>query len=99
MGYLAHEKQPPPRTLQQKYADGPMVVLGRSAISYEQGTPLTLWRNDPSPWNVTIGQRNSGIEERHPHRPSCESILRAAGPRTPGAGRSPLSLPLGQGKI
>ena len=27
-GYLAHKKQPPPRTLQKAYAWGPMVVLG-----------------------------------------------------------------------
>jgi hypothetical protein len=27
-GYLAHKKTPPPRTQQQAYAQGPMVVLG-----------------------------------------------------------------------
>ena len=27
-GYLSQQKQPPPRTLQQDYAWGPMVVLG-----------------------------------------------------------------------
>ena len=27
-GYLAHKKLHPPRTLQQEYAEGPMVVLG-----------------------------------------------------------------------
>ncbi|KAJ1480153.1 hypothetical protein T484DRAFT_1901603 [Baffinella frigidus] len=37
-GYLAHKKAPPPRTLQQAYALGPMVVLGGEALSYERGT-------------------------------------------------------------
>ena len=27
-GHLAHKKEPPPRTLQYDYAQGPMVVLG-----------------------------------------------------------------------
>ena len=27
-GCIDHEKQPPPRTLRQAYAQGPMVVLG-----------------------------------------------------------------------
>ena len=39
-GYLAHERYPPPRTLQQDYAQGPLVVLGGGAISYERGTPV-----------------------------------------------------------
>ena len=40
-GYLAHKKQPPPRTLQQAYAQRPMVVLGEGgAFSYERGTLL-----------------------------------------------------------
>ena len=37
-GYLAHKKQPLPETLQQDYADGPLVVLGGSALAYERGT-------------------------------------------------------------
>ena len=36
-GYLAHKKQPPPRTLQQDHAEGPMGVLGGRAFSYERG--------------------------------------------------------------
>jgi len=39
-GYLAHKKTPPPRTLQEPYAWGPMVVLGGGAVSYERGTPV-----------------------------------------------------------
>jgi len=40
-GYLAHQKQRPPGTLQYDYAQGTMVVLGGSAVSYERGTPAT----------------------------------------------------------
>ena len=39
-GNLAHKKVPPPRTLQQAYAQGPAVVLGGEAVSYERGTPV-----------------------------------------------------------
>jgi hypothetical protein len=39
-GYLAHKKQRPPRTLQEDYAQGHMVVLGGVAVSYERGTPV-----------------------------------------------------------
>ena len=38
-GYLAYEKPPPPKTLQQDHAQGPMGVLGGGAFSYERGTP------------------------------------------------------------
>ena len=38
-GYLAHKKQRPPSTLQYDYTQGPMVVLGGGAVSYERGTP------------------------------------------------------------
>ena len=41
-GYLAHNKPPPHRTLHWDYASGPMVVLGRWAVSYERGTPVRL---------------------------------------------------------
>ena len=40
-GYLAHEKQRPPRTLQQDHDQGPMAVLGWWAVSYERGTPVS----------------------------------------------------------
>ena len=39
-GYLAHKKTPPRRTLQNAYAYGPMVAIGRWAFSYERGTPV-----------------------------------------------------------
>jgi len=39
-GYLAHKKHPSPRSLQQDYTQGLMVVLGAGAISYERGTPV-----------------------------------------------------------
>ena len=40
--YLAHKKTPPRGTLQQAYAQGPMVVLGGGggALSYGRGTLL-----------------------------------------------------------
>jgi hypothetical protein len=41
-GYLAHKKPPPPRTLQQAYAYGPVVVLGGGLVSYERGTPAVV---------------------------------------------------------
>ena len=40
-GYLVHKKPPAHRTLQWGYAQDPMVVLGRGAVSYERGTPVT----------------------------------------------------------
>ena len=43
-GYLARAKQHRPRALQQGYAQGPMVVLGRWAVAYERGTPLPQHR-------------------------------------------------------
>ena len=40
-GYLANEKLQSPRTLQQDYAQSPMMVLGGGgAVSYERGTPV-----------------------------------------------------------
>jgi len=39
-GYLAHEKTPPPRTLQKAYAQGHMAVLGGVAVSFERGSPV-----------------------------------------------------------
>jgi hypothetical protein len=39
-GYLAHKKQPPPRTLQKDCVWGPMVAPGRGGVSYERGTPV-----------------------------------------------------------
>ena len=37
---IAHKKQCRPRTLQQGYAQGPVVVLGGWAVSYERATPV-----------------------------------------------------------
>ena len=39
-GYLAHQKQRHPRTLQKGYAQGSRVVLGGWAVSYERGAPV-----------------------------------------------------------
>ena len=36
----SQEAAPPRRTLQQVHAQGPMVVLGEGASSYERGTPV-----------------------------------------------------------
>jgi len=41
-GYLVHKKTLPPRTLQQDYAEGPVVVLGGGVVSYERGSPVHL---------------------------------------------------------
>ena len=38
------QKAPPPRNLQQTYADGPAAVLRRGAFSYERGTPVSKRR-------------------------------------------------------
>ena len=38
-GYLAHQKQPPRRTLQD-YVQGPIVAIGRGGVSFERGTPV-----------------------------------------------------------
>ena len=40
LGYLAHKKTPPPRTLQQAYAYGPMMVVGGGAASDGRGTSV-----------------------------------------------------------
>jgi hypothetical protein len=45
-GYLAHKNLLPPRTIQYDYAEGPMVVLGGLAVSYERGTPVQVDHND-----------------------------------------------------
>jgi len=37
---------PPRRTLQKDYTQGPMVVLGGGAVSYERGAPVP----HPAPW-------------------------------------------------
>ena len=39
-GYLAHQKPPRPRTLQQTFAQGPVVVPGGGLVSYERGSPV-----------------------------------------------------------
>ena len=39
-GCLAHKKQRSPRTLQQDYAYGPMVVLKGGAVSYERSSQV-----------------------------------------------------------
>ena len=52
-GYFAHKKQPPPRTLQQAYAYGPMAVLGRGVVSYERGNPVWEGRS-PLGWDVPL---------------------------------------------
>ena len=39
-GYVAHKKQPPPRTARSDYVEGHMVALGRGGVSYERGTPV-----------------------------------------------------------
>jgi hypothetical protein len=41
-GSLAHKKYPPPRTLQQDFTRGHMVVSGGGAVSYERGTPVVV---------------------------------------------------------
>ena len=38
-GYLAHKKQPPPRTLQRS-VQGHMVALGRGGVSLERDNPV-----------------------------------------------------------
>jgi len=50
-GYLAHKKQRPPRTLQQAYTLGPMVVLGGWAflMSEEVVSPAAMQRCRGSP--------------------------------------------------
>ena len=39
-GYPAHKKQSPPRTLQEAYACGPVLVLGGGTFFCERGTPV-----------------------------------------------------------
>jgi len=48
-GFLADKKPHHPRTLQTEYAQGPMMVLCRGAISYERGTPLLSPTNNERP--------------------------------------------------
>ena len=43
-GYLADQKQRPPRTLQYDYAQGPTEALWGGAVSYERGTPVGDFR-------------------------------------------------------
>ena len=48
-GYIAREKHPPRRTLQLDYTQGPVVVLGGGAVSYEPGTPVNPQPSLPPP--------------------------------------------------
>ena len=41
--YLAHAKHPPPGTQQYDCTQGPLVVPGGVAVSYERGTPVHWW--------------------------------------------------------
>ena len=45
-GYLTHKKLPHPETLQLEHAEGPVVVLGRGAVSYERGTLVAQSRDE-----------------------------------------------------
>ena len=56
-GYLAHKKPSPHGTLPYTYVYGPMVVLGRRALSYERGTPVPHGGafNPESPRPVRLG--------------------------------------------
>jgi hypothetical protein len=40
--HLFHNHQPSSRTLQDAYASGPLLVLGKGAVSYKRGTPVRL---------------------------------------------------------
>ena len=67
-GHLAHEKHPPPRTLQLDYAQGPMVVLRGSAVSHGRGTPLPLYlanKEPPPPEDLRkLTPRSKSVERR-----------------------------------
>jgi hypothetical protein len=39
-GYVADQKQHPPRTLQYDYAESPFVVPRGGVVSYERGNPV-----------------------------------------------------------
>ena len=72
-GYLAHKKQPPRRTLQKPYVQGPMVVLG-VGVSYERGTHVM-----PDGSNSHFIEMCSGSETGSYLRPidSCITQLKA----------------------
>ena len=49
---LVDKKEPQASTLQQIHIQGPVVVLGGVAVSFERGTPVAFWNlvwwgNDP----------------------------------------------------
>ena len=56
-GYLAHQNTPPPSTLQQAYAYGPMVVLGGGAISYQPGAPVIYEKGSSRGYMVRVNAR------------------------------------------
>ena len=70
-GCLAHKKQRPPRTLQQDYAWGPIVVRGGGAVSYERGTPVR--RSGRITWGDTFAGWPLALVESLHH--SCPITL------------------------
>ena len=61
-GYLAHKKKQPPRTQQYDFAQGAMAVLGRWAVSYERGTPVS----DQAPLSRVWGIARIGFRAQSP---------------------------------
>ena len=51
-GYLAHNQQPPPRTLQEDYTQGPTVVLGGGGGSYRRGDPVECAETGGGWWSA-----------------------------------------------
>ena len=71
---LAHAEPRPPRTLQQDYAQGPMMFLGGWAVSYERGTPVPSTQ-DPSTQPRTVGIAEQPLPPPSSERPYVEPVI------------------------
>ena len=77
-GYLAHKKPPSRRTLQQAFAQGPMVILGGWAFSYERGTPVRRpMRSNRSNFAHITYRGTSLTRKRLPVGPYSRTVPRA----------------------
>ncbi|MBB2205827.1 molybdopterin-dependent oxidoreductase [Gluconacetobacter takamatsuzukensis] len=53
----------------------------------QPGSPLSPWRNDPSPTPIGLDQRSAGVMNLRVTKPAIRASWRAAGHRATGAGR------------
>mmetsp|Transcript_9951 Transcript_9951/g.22150 ORF Transcript_9951/g.22150 Transcript_9951/m.22150 type:complete len:276 (-) Transcript_9951:1434-2261(-) len=78
-GYLAHQKLPPAKSLQQACAQGPVVVLGGEVLYYERGIPelCTSLDGRDRGAQAALAALRAAIFERREERAVCVQPPRA----------------------